>query len=216
MGTLALAVFLLVALVASLVVGRVQRDGELLAGDTIPGLVFAGEALNRIGQNWLSTQMLLGSTEAEIRTRLIEKINANSTDKMWVNYRLAISDRRDEALFKEMSERRQEYIANRAKFFELVDASRMDEARRLFHATLEPSYNRYSKAALDIFSFNVDVGKARAQRLIRLSRWTPYALAGFCVIVFLAGVFIGFKASLGAFSGAWVPEGGIGERDPRE
>lgn len=203
MGALALLVFLLVALIASLVVREIQRDGRLLAGDTIPGLVYAGEALNRMSDNWMTVQLLVNADQPSTRAALIKKIDGNSTVAAWQNYQAAISDPRDKSLFDELTTRRQDFFNKRKRFFELVKAGRLEEVSSFFDSQLKPSFDTYRKSAINIFSFNVAVGKARARDLIQLSRWTPYALAGFCAVVFLAGILIGFKASLGAFSGGW-------------
>src|SRR5689334_19833488 len=122
MGTLALAVFLLVAVIASWAVKQVQRDGRLLAEDTIPGLVYAGEALNRMSDNWMTVQLILNAEQPSARAALMKKIDANSTVAAWQYYEAAISDPRDRKLFDEMKNRRAEFFAKRMEFFELTSA----------------------------------------------------------------------------------------------
>lgn len=203
LGSLALAVFLVVATVASLSVREVQRNGEMLAKDTFPGLVNAGEAMNRLTENWVNVYLLLGLESAEARSRLVSQITANSTESVWRNYRTAIYEDEDLRLFNQVEASRSAFLSARTQFFQLVTDGRMGEATEFFESKLRPVFNRYRSDAVQIFVFNAKEGQGRADRVIHLARWSPYALAVFCVLIFLAGVFVGFKASLGAFTGSW-------------
>ena len=82
----------------------------------------------------------------------------------------------------------------------------MEKAKAHFDSTLRPAFERYRSDAVSLFAFNANEGKSRADRLIHLAQWTPYVLAAFCVILLMTGVFVGFKASLGAFSVGWKPD----------
>lgn len=202
---IALAVFVLVALLASWGVRKVQTEGKLLAQDTLPGLVYAGEALNRMSDNWMLAHRLLNPESDKQRDELIRQINSNSTEPMWQSYKEAISEERDAVLFAKMEKDRDAFLQKRVSFFKLVEAHEAGAGKVFFEAELNPAFRNYRGDALAIFSFNVENGKERADRLIHLSRWTPFALGGLCVLILLVGVLVGFKASLGAFSGVWLP-----------
>jgi hypothetical protein len=204
LGCLALLVFLIVTSFASWVVHAVQRDGKMLAGDTLPGLVNAGDAINRLNENWFDAHVLLTLESAEARSSLMQKITDNSTLLPWQRYSASIYDQRDQDLFTQMQLNRDTYLAERTQYFHLIDAGNLPAAREFFQSHVKPAFEKYRDSANSIFAFNAKVGQQRADRVIRFSWWTPYALAGFCVLVLLAGVFVGFKASLGAFSGAWT------------
>ena len=204
MGSLALAVFLVVAALASFSVREVQRDGEMLAKDTFPGLVNAGEAISRSTENWVNMYMLLDSKSESERLKLVSEINRNSTQPIWNRYKRAIYIDEDLRLFKQVEDSRNAFISARAECFRLVADGKMEEAKAYFDSKLRPAFERYRSDAVNIFFFNAKAGQHRADRLINLARWTPYALASFCVLVLLTGVFVGFKASLGAFSSGWT------------
>lgn len=204
LGSFAVAVFLMVAFLSSWAVRAGQREGRLLAMDTFPGLVYAGEAMNRINENWFDAYLLLNMESPGVRSDLIQKIEANSALPAWRRYNAAIFDQRDQQLFNQMERNRDEYLVERAEYFQRIEASRMEEAKILFESRLKPAFEKYRDSARNMFAFNARIGKQRANRLIRFSWWTPYALASLCVLLVLAGVFIGFKASLGAFSGGWT------------
>ena len=210
---LALAVFLLVSVVASFLVREVGRDGEMMAKDTVPGLVNAGEAINRLTENWVNTYRLLGLESGEARARLIRQINANTTKPNWARYSRAIYTEEDLRLFKQVEASRGTFVFARSQCFQLVTDGRMEEAKAFFEVKLRPAFERYRSDAVNILLFNAREGAKRADRLIYLARWTPYALAAFCVMVLLAGVFVGFKASMGAFSGGWTHVPTVESRD---
>ena len=203
LGGVSLLVFLIVAGAASLAVRVVQRDGTMLAKDTLPGLASAGEAIGRMDENWFNLHLLLSMESPEERARLITSITSNSTDPIWRQYQEAIFDEYDEQLFREMKAARGKFVEARSHYFDLLRAGDITGAKEFFAADLRSAFDRYRQGAENIFRMNARIGRERAGRLIQLSSWAPYALALFCVLVLLVGVFVGFKASLGAFIDIW-------------
>jgi Four helix bundle sensory module for signal transduction len=203
LGGIALFVFLLVAGVTSFTTHAVHRDGYMLAQDTFPGLVTASEAIDRMNENWFNLHMLLSVESPGLRQALIDKITSNSTEPVWRRYREAIFEKQDAHLFEELQMKRSAFLNIRARYFDLVRAGDLAAAQQLFESDLSSAFAGYRQAAQGIFKFNAGVGRMRANRLIQLAHWTPYAAAAFCVTVLLAGVLVGFKATMGAFSGAW-------------
>ena len=199
----AAAVVVMVVGIASLAVRAVQHDASMVVLDTLPGLVSAGEAMERLNENWFTAHLLLETGTPAERTRLIREIDSNSTSEMWRRYGQSIYDSRDPQLFRDMEVARLEFMSARSNYFQLVQSGRMTEARDFFSAPLAADFKKYRQAAGSIFIWNAEVGQQRADRITRLSRWTPYLLGALCVLVLLLGVFIGFKASLGAFSRPW-------------
>ena len=203
LGGVALLVFLIVAGTASLAVRAVQRDGAMLAKDTLPGLVTASEAINRMDENWFGLHLLLTADSPESRENLIEKVTRNSTGPVWRLYQEAIFDQEDARLFQQVNASRARFLEARGRFFDLVRAGDSRGAKELFEGELGQAFEEYRGAAKEILKLNANVGHERADRMIQVSSWVPFALGAFCVMVFLIGVFVGFKASLGAFTGAW-------------
>lgn len=203
LASVALVVFLLVAGVTSFTTHAVHRDGYMLAQDTFPGLVAASEAIDRMNENWFNLHALLSMESPGQRQALIDRITGNSTEPVWRRYRDAIFERQDAQLFEELQTRRAAFLNIRARYFDLIRGGNLGAAKQLFDGDLSSAFARYREAARNIFTFNAGVGRTRANRLIQLARWTPYAAAAFCVMVLLVGVLVGFKATIGAFSGAW-------------
>ncbi len=193
-------VFGVVAGIATLAVGVVQRDADMVARDTLPGLVNAGEAIARLHENWFNTLRLNGMESASDRAEAIALIEANSTDELWKRYRDAINDPHDTELFQSMFASRSDFLKARKNYFELVLAGRMDQAQEFFTTSLVTTSKEYRRASRDIFAFNAEVGQQRADRIMTLSRWTPGVVGLLCVGALLVGFFLGIKASMGAFS----------------
>jgi hypothetical protein len=213
LGGVALLVFLIVAGSASLAVRAVQRDGAMLAKDTLPGLVTASEAINRMDENWFNLHLLLTMDSPEARDALIRRIRSNSTETIWRLYQEAIFDEQDAQLFREVKASRAIFIEARDRYIGLMRSGDTAAAKELLATDLSRAFESYRAAAKNILKLNADVGHARADRLIQLSSWVPFALAAFCVMVLLIGVFVGFKASLGAFSGGWTENSSVARGD---
>lgn len=203
LGLTALVVFALVAGAASLAIRTVEADAKLVAQDTLPGLVNAGEALNRINENWFHASLILQTPDAQTRANLIAQINTNATDAFWERYQESIFGQQDAETFSAMQKSRTEFIELRKRYFDLAANGKLDEARTLYESQLKAASQKYRDSSLGLFAYNANLGQQRADRIIHFSAWTPFALAGFSVLMLLIGVFVGFKASLGAFSGNW-------------
>lgn len=200
LGVVAAAVFLVVAGIALWAVRIVQYDASMVARDTLPGLENAGAAIIRLHENWFNTYRLLSVDSPETRIQLMNGIETNSTGEMWGRYSESIYDERDAQLFQAVENARADYLKARSNFFNLVRSSSMTDARDFLSGKLDSAHQKYSHAAADLFTFNAEIGQQRSNRIMHLSPSTPYLLGALGVVVLLAGVFVGFKASLGTFS----------------
>ncbi len=81
LSALCLLIFLLVAGTGTLVVQVVQRDASMLAIDTLPGLVNAGDAIALIDENWLRIHLLTQESNAPRQASLIQQIRSNSDEE---------------------------------------------------------------------------------------------------------------------------------------
>src|SRR5438445_2610504 len=143
LGALALIVFLVVAGVTSLAVRAVQRDGYMLAEDTFPGLVAAGEAINRMNENWFNLHLLLSVKSPDAAENLIQKVKTNSTEPAWLRYQESIFDKEDAQLFREMQASRRKFLEVRTRYFGLIQAGDTGAATELFAADLSSAFDRY-------------------------------------------------------------------------
>src|SRR5258706_8762952 len=172
----ALAVFALVVGAASLAIRAAQHDAKMLAEDTLPGLVNAGEAINRIHENWFNTRLLLNLDSTRVRSNLINGIVTNSTGILWQRYSESIFDAQDAASFTQMETSRANFLQSRGRYFDLVGADKMDEARTCYDSQLTPAFQKYRDSAADFVALNATVGQRRAGRIIHMASWTPSAL----------------------------------------
>lgn len=206
LGAISSLLFLVVAGGASLAVRALQADAAMVAEDTLPGLVSAGEAIDQINRNWLNSHQLLHVSDAGQRAQIMRRIETNSTGPLWEAYSQSIRDPEDAQLFADVGRTRLEFLTLRTNYFALIQAQRTEEAARFFEDQLSPAFERYRRAASEAFRFNARMGKNRAENILHYAGWTPYVMGGLAVAILLAGVVIGFKASLGAFMPAQEDE----------
>ena len=203
--SLIVAIFAGVAIVSSLMARALQHESQMVARTTLPGLVNAGAAINRMNDNWENVQLLAQIPSAEARTNLMQNIRANTTEDLWKEYRKSIFDRRDKILFEQTQISRTNYLVLVYHYYDLVNAQKLDEAGQLLKANVLPAFDEYKRNATSLFNLNTETGEKRAQHIIQLTRWLPLIAGFFCVVVFSMGVFIGLKGAFGSLVFASQP-----------
>jgi hypothetical protein len=198
LSAVAIGIFALVAATSLVMERALQYSAQMLAADTLPGLVNAGDAMSRMNDNWQSIRLLTELPAPAGRSNLIARIQANSTVDLWRQYQEAIFDPRDKALFAQTQNSRENYKEQVQQYFDLVNGQKLDEARRFLGAKVEPDFKKYKDAAASLFQLNTDIGEQRAQHIIELSRWLPWVAGLFCVVIFSFGVLVGLKGAFGS------------------
>jgi hypothetical protein len=198
LSAVAICIFALVAATNLVMERTLQYSAQMLAADTLPGLVNAGDAMSRMNDNWQSIRLLTVLPTSVARSNAIARIQANSTVDLWRQYQKAIFDPRDKTLFAQTQNSRENYKEQIQQYFDLVNGQKLDEARRFLGGKVEPAFNQYKDAAASLFQLNADIGEQRAQRIIELSRWLPWVAGLFCVVIFSFGVLVGLKGAFGS------------------
>lgn len=200
------AIFCTVASGTYLAVNVIQRDARRIAEDSLPGIVSSGEAIEQMHRNWLITTQLISVANADERIRLMNQIETNSGEPIWDSYERAIYDPEDARLFQDLLQSQGVFLSIRAKYFQLIQDSQVTEASTLLDEQLSMAFDAYLSAANNTFRYNALRGMERSKRILDSSKWTPYLLGFISVGIFLFGMVIGFKTSLGAFSPAVVDD----------
>jgi hypothetical protein len=195
LSALALLLFGMVATASFWVAGAVQREATWIAADTLPSLVDAGLAIDRSQENWLRLQQLMQSADRQEIARLIRQ---NSDDDLWRDYGQSIFDAEDGRNYAQLMRTRSDFLKLREDFLTMALAGRDPEAREFLSAKLAPAYAGYHEISRKVFEFNANVGRDRAARVVKVSKIAPFAICGFCVLVFAFGLLTGLR---GAFSG---------------
>ena len=198
LGVVATLVFLSVAGMAAWMTRTVAHDARMLALDTLPGLVNAGEALNVMDQNWEKITSLTAVPTVQARSNVIQEIQGRTTQEFWSNYEQSIYDPTDRQLFAKVQAARAECRQLTQQFFDLVNNQRLEESRQLLAGRLTPAFSAYRSEVVKLFQMNKAFGEQRAERIRAISRWLPLAAGLSSIVVFGLGFLLGLR---GAFTG---------------
>lgn len=200
LSAIVLLIFTLVAATSLLMERALQSEAQMLAEDTLPGLVNAGEATSRVNDNWQNICLLVELPTSAARSNLIARIRANTTEDFWQQYQKSIFEPRDKILFAQMRDARSQYLALVRQYFELINQQKLEAAGQFLDAQVKPAFLQYKSSATNLFQLNADIGKQRAYRIIKLSRWLPWVAGLFCAAIFSFGVVVGLKGAFGSLA----------------
>ena len=196
------SIFLAVASMAWFSFEQLHRTSSKLVVDTLPGLMDAGMASERMCANRHAMRLMLAPANATNRLQMIAQVQANNTDKLWQDYETSIYENEDRQNFQKMMATRQDYLIACQQFYGLVTAGKMAEAATFFDGDLSARFHRYEDAVKVMFDYNVRQGTARGERFLKTERYAPAIMAGLAVFIFLLGLVLGMRFTL---SGAVNP-----------
>jgi len=198
LGLLASTIFLSVAGISAWITREVAHQAQMLASDTFPGLVYAGEAINTVDNNWEKILGLTSLPSAEARSNAVQQIQSHTTTEFWNKYRESIFDAEDAALFQVVLNSRSNSLHQAQQFFNMVNQQKLAEADKFLHEQFSPAFHEYRANAMKLFEMNREIGNKRAHRIDLLSHWLPAAAGVFSVLIFAVGFAFGLR---GAFTG---------------
>jgi len=198
LSAVAIGIFALVAAISLMMEQALQYSAKMLAEDTLPGLVNAGDAMSRLNDNWQNIRLLTELPAPAARSNLIVRIQANTTEDFWRSYQESIFNPHDEFLFAQTQQARMTCLGLVQQYFDLVNAQKIEEARQFLDVKIVPAFQQYKTNAATLFQFNAGIGQERAQRIIELSHWLPWVTGIFSVVIFSFGVVVGLKGAFGS------------------
>ncbi|HEX9045951.1 MAG TPA: MCP four helix bundle domain-containing protein [Verrucomicrobiae bacterium] len=191
--TVAAIIFLAVAGAGWFAVAHLRAASTQLVQDTLPGLMDAGAASERMHENRHRMRLMLESTNADACRELITEVSTNSTEKLWQDYAQSIYEPNDARNYSNLIAVRKEYLGECQRFFELVTNGNKADAAVFFNGQLGDSFKRYNDAANTLFTYNVRQGVERGDKILVAARYTPLAVAALTVIVFFVGFLLGLR-----------------------
>ena len=194
--TLAVVIFLAVAATGWFAVRELQETSRMLVVDTLPGLVDAGLAGERMHDNRHTMREILAPHSAGERMQMIDTVRTNSTESLWSDYAVSIFESEDRQNYQAMLVIRSNYIQGCEQFFSLVISGKNDEATALFSGDLSRQFQNYNGTVKKLLDYNVRQGMRRAQVIRNTSRYAPWMISGLCVLVFLLGLVLGLRSAL--------------------
>jgi len=192
----AAAVFLTVAGTGWVVVWKLHVTSQWLVVDTLPGLVDAGQAGERIHDNRHTMREMLFPHTASERSQMIELVQTNTCETLWHDYATSIFEPEDRQNYQAMVLVRANYLKSCNQFFKLVQTGKIDEASALFYGELGREFQQYNDATKGLFDYNVKQGIDRSQAILKTTRYAPWIIAGLCVLIFTFGLALGLRSGL--------------------
>jgi hypothetical protein len=189
--------FLLVAGAGWFAVDRLHQTSKMLVIDTLPGLVDAGLAEERLHENRHVMHEMLAPHSAAERAQMIRLVTTNSVEDLWLNYAGSVYAPEDRENYQAMLLVRSNYLQTLPPFFDLVTAGKLAEAATLFYGDQSRSFQSYDAAAKKIFDYNVQQGFHRGKSILNSLQYAPWLIGGLCVLVFLLGLALGLRSGLG-------------------
>jgi hypothetical protein len=192
----AAALLFVVGMAGFTIVGHLRSDAAQIVGDTLPGLVYAGEIDSELSENFARTLLAINARSSDERAIYLKKIAEGSerVDESMRGYQSGILEEYDRQLFNHMGAMRQKYRDIRSQVFGLLNENKRDEALRLFETELLPAYTGQREAGQMLFKYNVRQGETRGVRIEKTCRITQWTVTVICVLVFVGGFFTPFFA----------------------
>ncbi|MBL9134732.1 MAG: MCP four helix bundle domain-containing protein [Verrucomicrobiales bacterium] len=145
---------------SSVLLQRVSRETTFLSTDALPGLVAMGEIGSQVQEIQIKVLRVVLATSSNERTNLQREIGAmrESVLKKMDEYKSTISLEEDRQMFAKLETARDNYVAQRAELFKLLNAGKEDEGRAFEQATLTGAFLKYQEIVDELLKFNESNG----------------------------------------------------------
>lgn len=183
----------LVATGTALFVRRLNTAVAAVAEITIPDFVTTGKLVQQMTDNWTRILLIEISTSQEERLQLIKEIERHPTDPFLEAFQKTPTAPRQQVFFDRLVEDRRQYMNFRLHYFEMIRSGRSEEASSYVDSTLKAAFAKYHEQATKLFQVTADIGRERAKHVTAVSRQAIIVSAALAVVVFFAGILIGFK-----------------------
>jgi hypothetical protein len=195
LGGMVALIFLSVGGIGFFEVRTLHETSVKLVLDTLPGLVDAGLASERIHDHRRILRETLDPHTPAERAQLIATANATNTDALWRDYAASIFAEEDWKNYQTMLRARASYLESCEQFQILVLQGKIDAAKTYYYGELRRQFLNYDDAVNILFSYNVHQGKVRGEIILNNSYYAPWMIAGLCVVIFCLGLGMGLRAA---------------------
>ena len=145
----------------------VAKNADVIVGDCMPGIKYAGEIETcMLANNGRLYKHLLAESAQE--TSQIESAMAKTSalqTEMMKQYEATINDDKDRELFQATTTVRTPYTEARKKALELSSANKKAEARKVIESAVEPAFEKYLAAVEALVRFNQENGSVYGDQI---------------------------------------------------
>jgi len=185
-------VLLMVGMAGFLTLAHLKKTAGQIVNDTLPGLVFAGQA-NAYMAEANRTLLFIISDSSEERKSLRDHIDnvSQQTSGYLAQYSHSIFGNDDRKIFDALVTERTAYINLRNHILDLASAGDRAEALKEFNESLMPAQAMVKSAGDRMFDFNIRQGELRSKEIMTACTFTQLTVALIGVVIFVLGFFIG-------------------------
>jgi methyl-accepting chemotaxis protein len=205
-----LALVAALAVTTSQLLRQINDEAQSMATDIVPGVVQIAQIKSQLGE--IQIRMLdniLASTPAE-RKQIEDQIAGMRAGilKIMDDYRKQIVDEEDRAMYEQMVVARDEYVAARAKLFEITRNGKTAEAVAFNASTARPAYDRYQAISDKLLDYNLSAIKSSSDRSHHTASKATWVSVVLSIVVIVLGatfasiIVIGLKRVLAELSGS--------------
>ena len=135
---------------------QVGAEARFMDEDVVPCLIQMAKIKGQVGDIQIKVLGNLLAKTPEERKRYEDEISAMRADilKTMEEYKNGISEDEDRALFSQLEQARDNYVATRNKLFELTRANKTEEALAFNASTVHPAYDAYQSVVDKLLKFN--------------------------------------------------------------
>ncbi len=137
----------------------IDGTARKITGDALPGVIAMAKINRQLAESQILAQRMLGASTPEARQKfkaMIAGLSA-SNRSAFEAYEKTITQEEDRRLFTVLAEARKNNGATRDQFFQLLESDPA-AAQTFLEASLQVTYNAYSRAAEELLHYNAALG----------------------------------------------------------
>ena len=183
----------MVAGCTGLLVYRLNAAVSEVAEITVPDFLSTGKLIQRLLENWSKVLLIHQSSQPAERLKLIEEVNANSTEPQIREFQETQTSPAQQIHFNNLMIARAQFIELRGQYFNKVTKGELEVADELLNAQLMPAFKAYRQSADALYASTMKIGKIRAAHVVQASNTVVAGAGILSALAFVAGLLVGFS-----------------------
>ena len=184
--------------------GQIRAEARNTAERSLPSVVLAGEINSDQAEGFIRALLMMESGNPEEVAgwrRQLDVLSAKVTRDI-EQYAWKLTSAEDRQAYDHLLSSRKRYHEIRQQFVTLLQNGRKDEARALLRASLVSAYTEYTDAGDVLFHYNIQVGEAATQRIVKLCSYVQFGAVGAGIALFVIGCVAPFLVGYSVYR--WV------------
>jgi methyl-accepting chemotaxis protein len=162
-------VIMAIIITAVISVLKIQKVGEVISKDAIPGTILVSRMKTAQGDNMIRLSQYVATDKPEVRKKLTEgmaettRLNAETIKQ----YEALINSDAEQKLYNDYKEWRDKFVGSRKQFLAAAEAN-PEEAKTILDGPLSDTYKVYLDATDKLVDYNAKLGLRQGEEMNRL------------------------------------------------